>query len=77
MSMGKRARKNGNEQDAFGKWGRKYLCALQRAGVVKATKQIANRRDRRTTRQELDFDYGDLGCPPGCTSPFCDCPGTR
>lgn len=25
-------------------------------------------------RDHLEFD---LGCPPGCTSPFCACPGTE
>lgn len=63
MSMGKRARKNGNEQDAFSKHWRRYMTCFQRAGVAKATKQIANRRDRRV-RDWLDdiFDFDGFDC---------------
>lgn len=46
----KRARKDGDEQDAFGRWGRRYL--IWRPGVRKRTKQRANRRERRQGRQE-------------------------
>ena len=47
----RRPRKGGFEQDAFSKWGRLYLCYIQRAGVRKAAKQQANRRERREAKQ--------------------------
>lgn len=25
---------------------------------------------------QFQGDEGELGCPPGCTNPFCSCPGT-
>jgi hypothetical protein len=35
---------------------------------------------RYMAQDPMPQDYADifdnLGCPPGCTSPFCDCPGT-
>lgn len=51
MSMGKRRRVNGGEQDAFGPW-RKYLCYLSRAGVVKSIKRGAHKRERRDGKRE-------------------------
>lgn len=51
-SMGRRAvAGNGLEQDAFTGW-RKVLCYMDRPGVVKKVKRMANKRDRRAWRNE-------------------------
>lgn len=44
---------NGDEEDAFSRRSRALLCCLQRAGVVRKTKQRYNRRVRHGVRQEL------------------------
>jgi hypothetical protein len=49
----KRPTKNGFEQDAFGNWGKRFCCYLQRAGVRKEAKRNWNRRDRHTIHHEL------------------------
>jgi hypothetical protein len=40
-----------------------------------------NIEELRNERREAAHAYAPviagLGCPPGCTSPFCDCPGTE
>ena len=43
------------EYDAVSKWGRKYLCYLQRAGVKAGLKRQIRRRERREGRRE---DHG-------------------
>lgn len=43
--MGKRSLRDGDEQNAFTGW-RKFYCYLQRAGVRKAIKRQANKRER-------------------------------
>jgi hypothetical protein len=48
----KRLRKSGFEQDAFSRWGRKYLCYIQRPGVRKSAKRQANRRERREAKHD-------------------------
>ena len=45
----KRARKGGYEQEAFSRWGKRYLN--WEAGARKGAKVRANRRDRRAERQ--------------------------
>jgi hypothetical protein len=53
-SMGRRARRNGDEYDAFAsKTSRDSQPAFSRAGVRAATKNRANRRSRRSARLEL------------------------
>lgn len=42
----------GPEQDAFGTWGRKYLCYMQRAGVRKGIKRDYHRKERRWGQAE-------------------------
>lgn len=46
----KRLIKTGDEQDAYSKWGRKYLTYLGRAGVVKGIKKATHRRERREAK---------------------------
>lgn len=50
----KRARKNGEEQDAFDKVWKRYL--IWRPGERKRIKQRANRRERREARRGLSAD---------------------
>jgi len=58
-SMHRRVRTNGDEQDAFSPAARRHVAALQRAGVVAATKARYNRRTRRDARRTLrDPGYG-------------------
>lgn len=40
-------RSDADERDAFSKWGRKYYCWLQRAGVRKSIKRKSHKKDRR------------------------------
>jgi len=47
----KRPRKDGDEQDAFSAFGRRFM--IWRPGERKAIKTRANRRDRRQNRQSL------------------------
>lgn len=52
--IGRRARHNGDEQDAFSKWARRRLCRLiNHPEGIASTKRLANRRDRRQTRALL------------------------
>lgn len=48
----KRARLNGDEQDAFSKNWRRWIGALQRPGVIKKTKRRANKRERREGKRQ-------------------------
>lgn len=52
MSMGKRRRINGAEQDAFSGW-RRVLCYMQKAGVTSSIKRGARRRERREAKHLL------------------------
>jgi hypothetical protein len=52
MSMGKRQRISGDEQDAFSRFGRRYLCYLQRSGVRAEVKRKVRRRERHTAKLE-------------------------
>jgi hypothetical protein len=40
------------ENDAFSRWGRKYLIYINRAGVRSKIKRQARRRERREGRRE-------------------------
>jgi hypothetical protein len=40
-----------DEWDAFSRWGRRYLCYIQRAGVRKSIKRASHRKDRRNGRR--------------------------
>ena len=52
--MGKRRlKRNGDEQDAFSAWGRRYLCCLSRASVISETKRRYRRRERNRAAQDL------------------------
>lgn len=46
----KRIIKDGDEQDAYSHWGRKYLVYLGRSGVVKKIKKRTHRRERREAK---------------------------
>lgn len=45
-------RLSADEQDAYCAWCRRYLCCLQRAGVIKATKRRSHRYDRRVSKRK-------------------------
>jgi len=49
----KRRRVGGFEQDAFSRWGRKYLIYLGQAGTRKKAKKKTNRRERREARDQI------------------------
>jgi hypothetical protein len=57
--MEKRATKTAAEADAFGKWGRKYLCYLGRAGVRSSIKRQARRRERHDAKEEIRSEFCD------------------
>ena len=42
---------NGDEMDAFSKWGRRYLCWCHRAGIVKRIKRSYHKRVRQHEKQ--------------------------
>jgi hypothetical protein len=50
----KRIAKDGDEQDAYSRWGRKYLTYLSRAGVVKAIKKRTHKRERREKKRWIE-----------------------
>lgn len=52
-SMGRRATLDGDEYDATSRWGRRYLCYLQRPGVRSGIKRRARRRERHDAAHEL------------------------
>lgn len=59
--------KGGDEYDAFSP-GRKYLCCLDRPGVVKKTKRKYNKRVRQEAKQQclesqLDLNEGSVNLP--------------
>lgn len=43
----------GAEHDAVSRWGRKYLCFLQRAGVRSGIKRQMRRRERRERKTDI------------------------
>lgn len=49
MTMGKRARKGGDEMDVFSRW--RYLLGLDRHSYAARVKRRARRRERRQARQ--------------------------
>lgn len=53
MSMGKRRRITGAEQDAFSRYWRHMLCYLDRPGVRSKIKRGARRRERREAKQRI------------------------
>lgn len=52
MSMGRRRRKSGAEQDATTPW-RHLLCYMQRAGVRAGIKRQMRRRERKEAKQRI------------------------
>ena len=52
MSMGKRGRADGIEQDAMSRFGRRYMVYLQRPGVRAGVKRKVRRRERHTAKLE-------------------------
>lgn len=55
----KRVSKNGDEQDAYSKWGRKMYVYLSRPGVVKRIKRGTHRRERREGKQWIKEQLED------------------
>lgn len=54
MGMGKRRlKRTAGEEDAFSRWGRKYLCYLGRSGVIADIKRGYRRRERNRARQDI------------------------
>ena len=53
MSMGKRRRVGGAEEDAFCKWCRKYMIWLHQSGVRSKIKTNVRRRERHEAKQQL------------------------
>ncbi|UIW13299.1 hypothetical protein SEA_CREWMATE_47 [Arthrobacter phage Crewmate] len=51
--MGRRETRDGDEYDATSRWGRRYLCYIQRPGVRSAIKRRVRRRERHEARKEL------------------------
>jgi hypothetical protein len=52
--MGKRRLKlNGDEQDAFSRWGRRFLCYINRVGVRAEIKTAYRRRERHQAKQDI------------------------
>lgn len=56
----KRIIKTADEQDAYSRWGRKYLIWLSRAGVRKGIKKSTHRRERREAKQWIDEQRDDI-----------------
>jgi hypothetical protein len=58
--MGKRARHDGDEQDAFSPKWRRWIGLDRRAGVIKKTKRRANKRDRKigVIDSVIEDEYG-------------------
>ncbi|UIW13224.1 hypothetical protein SEA_WARDA_42 [Arthrobacter phage Warda] len=52
-SMGRRPARDADEVDAVSRWGRRYLCYIQRPGVRSAIKRRVRRRDRHEARQAV------------------------
>jgi hypothetical protein len=58
--MRKRETRPFAEQDAFGRWGRKYLCYIQRAGVRSGIKRGARVRERQEAKGRIRQGQDDL-----------------
>lgn len=52
--MGKRKRRNGDEQDAFSQYARHLFPYLHKPGVRKSIKRQANKRERKEAKKELN-----------------------
>ncbi|HEY1705560.1 MAG TPA: hypothetical protein VGG75_38230 [Trebonia sp.] len=52
-SMRRRATVSPAEQDAFGSWGRRFMCYIQRAGTRSSIKNGAIRRERREAKARI------------------------
>ncbi|WGH21114.1 hypothetical protein SEA_CASSIA_41 [Arthrobacter phage Cassia] len=52
-SMGRRQARDADEVDAVSRFGRRYLCYIQRPGVRSAIKRRVRRRERHEARREL------------------------
>jgi len=44
---------DGGERDAFGRWGRRYLCYIGRPGVRSEIKRGYRQRERHQAKQEI------------------------
>lgn len=53
MSMGRRRSKTAAEHDAYSRFGRRYLCYLQRAGARSSIKRMSRRRERHEARRAI------------------------
>lgn len=53
--MKRRAIKGWMEQDAYTDW-RKYLCYMQRPGMVKKVKRYTHKRERREAKRDIEKD---------------------
>lgn len=47
--------RDAGEQDAYTPW-RRYLCYLQRAGVVKSIKRRTHKRERQDAKRSIHAD---------------------
>ncbi len=45
-----------DEWDAFGRWGREFLCYVQRAGVRKKIKRLSHKKDRQIGKRQTRED---------------------
>ncbi|QGZ17342.1 hypothetical protein SEA_POWERPUFF_44 [Arthrobacter phage Powerpuff] len=52
-TMGRRPARDADEVDAVSRWGRRYLCYIQRPGVRSAIKRRVRRRERREGRATI------------------------
>lgn len=55
----KRIIKTWEEEDAYTKWGRKYLAYIQRPGVRKKIKRSTHRRERREALELINEQLED------------------
>ena len=62
--MTKRIRKTAEEQDAYSKWGRRYLIYLGRAGVRKGIKRRTHRRERHDAKAAVEEQLDPYDLPP-------------
>lgn len=53
MSMGRRQMRSGAEYDAYSRFGRQYLCYIQRAGARSSIKRMSRRRERHEARHAI------------------------
>lgn len=59
MSMGKRRRVNGAENDAFSRYSRRLLCYLTRPGITAKIKRGARRRERHEAKRQTRLESAD------------------